>query len=108
MQGYQVTFFTQQNRRHGNAPIVDWLMEIAKSIGINGVTTMAGAEGIGRSGTLHSAHFFELADQPVEVTMAVTQAQCDSLFARLEEEAANIFFAKTEVDFGVTGKPQAE
>ena len=45
------------------------------------------------------------ADQPVEVTMAVSPAQCTALFERLEAEQANLFYVKTPVEFGVVGKP---
>ncbi len=27
MNGYQLTFFTQQNRRHGHQPLAKWLRE---------------------------------------------------------------------------------
>lgn len=103
MQGFQVTFFTEQGRRHGHQQVHHWLMDLMKSLGITGVTTTVGAQGIGRDGRLHSAHFIELADQPVEVTMALSPDQCETLFARLDEEKANIFYVKTPVEFGVIG-----
>ena len=67
-----------------------------------------GVQGIGRDGRLHSAHFIELSDQPVEVTMAPSPQQCDTLFARLEEEKANMLYVKTPVEFGVVGRPADE
>ena len=103
MNGYQVTFFTVEGRRHGREPIGHWLMETARSIGIKGATLTVGVEGIGRHGRLHSAHFFELADQPIEVTMVVDEAQCAQLFATLERERANVFYVKTAVEYGVVG-----
>ena len=36
---------------------------------------VAATEGFGHHRRIHSAHFFELADQPVEVIMAVTAAE---------------------------------
>ncbi|MBS1177797.1 MAG: pntB [Proteobacteria bacterium] len=60
-------------------------MEVAKSLSITGIMTSVGVQGIGRGGRLHSTHFIELSDQPVEVTMALSPQQCDTLFARLEE-----------------------
>lgn len=62
-----------------------------------------GAQSIGRDGRLHSARRIELADQPVEVTMALSPEQCETLFARLDEEKTNIFCVKTPVEFGVIG-----
>jgi len=103
MHGFQVTFFTQENHRHGHKPMHRWLMEVAKSLDIKGMTTTVGVEGVGRDGRLHSAHFIELSDQPVEVTMAITESQCAALFELLETNQANIFYVKTPVDFGVVG-----
>ena len=103
MQGFQITFFTVEGRRHGRQPMGHWLIETAKSLGIAGATMTVGVEGIGRNGRLHAAHFFELADQPVEVMVAVTETQCDQLFASLEREQANVFYVKTPVEFGVVG-----
>lgn len=108
MNGFQITFFTEQGRRWGHKTVDHWLMDIAKSLGIRGMTTSVGVEGIGRDGKLHSAHFIELADQPIEITMAVTEEQCRSLFARLEHEKANLFYVKTAVEFGVLGNSASD
>lgn len=105
MKGYQVTFITPQGRRHGRQTVHDWLLGVCREVGVQGVTTVVGAEGIGRNGRLHAAHFFELADQPVEVVVALTPEQCDALFRRLEAEQANLFYVRTEVEFGVVGAP---
>ncbi|HEX4986083.1 MAG TPA: DUF190 domain-containing protein [Burkholderiales bacterium] len=103
MQGYQVTFLTQQDRRHGHQPMHDWLVALARELGIQGSTVVAAAEGYGRAGRLHSVHFFELADQPMEVVMAMTQQQAAALFERLDREKANLFYMKTPVEYGVVG-----
>jgi hypothetical protein len=52
---------------------------------------------------MHSAHFFELTDQPVEVLVAVTTDQCATLFERLKHENVHLFYVKTAVEFGVSG-----
>jgi len=72
MQGYQVTFLTQQNRRYQGHALGDWLVELAKELGLRGATLSTAIEGFGHTGRLHSAHFFELAEQPVEVRFALT------------------------------------
>ena len=105
MKGFQVTFFTQQGRRHGNHPLDQWLIEVGKSLGIKGVTTVFGAEGIGREGRLHSQHFFELADLPIEVTMALTEEQSTAMFEHLEQAHADLFYVRTPVEFGRVGSP---
>ena len=43
----------------------------------------------------------------VEVMVAVTDDQCDRLFATLEREQANVFYVKTPVEFGVVGAPKS-
>lgn len=104
MQGYQLTFFTQQDRKHGHMPLGDWLVEAARQLGIGGATLIAATEGYGHGHKLHSAHFFELADQPIEVTMALSAQEAERLFQRLREEKINIFFVKTPIEFGMTGE----
>ncbi|TCP05169.1 uncharacterized protein DUF190 [Rubrivivax gelatinosus] len=103
MNGDQITFFTVEGRRHGRQPMGRWLLEAVKALGITGSTMTAGVDGIGRNGRLHSAHFFELADQPVEVTVAVTELQWEALRERLEHEQANVFYVKTVFEYGVLG-----
>lgn len=105
MQGYQLTFFTQQDRKHGGVPLGEWLLQEARRLGVGGATLLAAAEGYGHAGRIHSAHFFELADQPVEVTMAVTAEEAERMFARLREENDRVFYVKTPIEFGVTGEP---
>lgn len=103
MQGFQVTFFTEEGRLHGHQPVQAWLMALARAQGITGITVVTAAQGVGRDGRLHSAHFIELADRPVEVTMALSPVQCTALFERLEAEQANLFYVRTPVEFGVVG-----
>jgi len=104
MQGFQLSFFTQQNRRHGSQPLGEWLVAEARRLGISGATMLTGAEGFGHDGKIHSVHFFELADQPVEVTMAVSAAESERLFARLAEAGVKVFYVKTPIEYGTTGE----
>jgi PII-like signaling protein len=103
MQGFQVTFFTHQGRRRAHEAIYDWLMHILASQGIKGATLTMGANSYGRSGKRHSRDFIELADQPIEVTAAMTEAQSASLFELLEREQVDLFFIKSPVEYGVLG-----
>ena len=104
MLGYQLTFFTQQDRSHKGRSLAKWLLEETRTLGIGGATLIPAAEGFGRDRKLRSAHFFELADQPLELTMAVSEADANRLFTRLKEEGINIFFVKTPIEFGMTGE----
>jgi PII-like signaling protein len=105
MHGFQLTFFTQQDRRHGHTPMAEWLLLEAKKLGLSGGTLVGAGEGFGHDGKLHSAHFFELADQPIEVTIAASQSDAERLFDRLREEKVNVFYVKAPIEFGMTGEP---
>jgi PII-like signaling protein len=103
MQGYQLTFFTQQDHRHRGQSLAHWLVEEARAMGIGGATVIAASEGFGHHRRIHSAFFIELTDQPLEVVMAVTTEEVDRLFAKLKAEQVKLFYTKTPVEFGTTG-----
>ena len=104
MQGFQITFFTQQDRRHGHTPLAEWLLLEAQKLGLRGGTLVAAAEGFGHHGKLHSAHFFELADQPLEVTLAASAADTERLFQRLRAQQIDVFYVKTPIEFGMSSE----
>lgn len=104
MKGFQLAFFMEQNKRHGHQALWEWLLETARSHGIRGATVFMGAMGYGHHRRIHSAHFFEVADQPVEVTMVVTEEEAGRLFALLIEEKTQMFFVKAPVEFGTIGE----
>lgn len=104
MHGYQLTFFTCQSRQHDGLPLGEWLLQEARKLGIRGATLIAATQGYGHDGKLHAAHFFELSDQPIEVTMALSKADAERMFARLHEEGINIFFVKTPIEYGMSGE----
>jgi len=103
MQAYQLEFFTEHDKRHGHQALYQWLLDTARGLGIRGATVFTGTMGFGRHGRMHSAHFFELADQPVVVTMAATEEEAQHLFARLEQEQVHLVYVKIPVEYGETG-----
>jgi uncharacterized protein len=105
MNGFQITFFTQQDHYHKRKPLAEWLMLTARSLGIRGATIFAASEGYGQHRRIHAAHFFELADQPQEVVMAVSEDEATRLFEHLMQEGVHVFYVKTPVEFGVLGQP---
>lgn len=107
MKGHQITFFTPQSRRHHGKPLPTWLVQLAQELGLRGVTTVAASEGFGHHGRLHSAHFFDLADQPFEVLIAVTEDEEKRLFERLRAENVHLFYIKMAVEFGILGEEDA-
>lgn len=104
MNGFQVTFFTHQNRRHRGEPVASWLLHTCKSMGLRGATVMPGSISLGHDGRFHSSHFFELADQPVEILVVGSTADIERLFAHLKDENVHLFYVKSAVEFGVLGE----
>ena len=103
MQGYQIVFFTQQERTHGALSIAEWLLATARELGIKGATVSAAQGGYGRDGAYRAAHFFETSEQPVEVAVAVSPEHCRLLFERIRAEKLQIFYVKIPAEFGLTG-----
>ena len=103
MNGFQITFYTQQNRQHQHKPMADWLIDIAIELQLHGATQMAASKGVGKHHHLHSAHFFELADQPQTVTMIVSDNEANRLLERIQQEQVEIFYVKNPVTFGILG-----
>lgn len=103
MNGFQITFFMQQDTRHQGKSLGDWLVHLADELGLRGATLIPAGEGIGHDHRFHSSHFFELADQPLTVVMAVTSEECDRLFERLQAEGVHLFYVKTAAEFGMIG-----
>ena len=103
MNGFQINFYTLQNREYQHQPISDWLVEQAQILKIRGVTVIHGAESFGRDGKLHSARFFEQAEQPVIVVMVVTEQEAESILDLVKEAGIKMFYTKTLVEFGVVG-----
>ncbi|MGE7957914.1 DUF190 domain-containing protein [Pseudomonas sp. NPDC089530] len=104
MNGFLVIFFTQQNRRYHGKMLGDWVVDLASELGLRGATLSSAIEGFGHTGRLHSAHFFELADQPIEVRLALTPEECTKLFERLDAENIELFYTKAPIEFGLLGK----
>lgn len=103
MKGFQISFLTEQNRRIEHQQAIDWLLELAKELGISGCTVFSGVESFGADGRRHSARFFELADQPMEIVMAVTEEQADRLFDRIGAIDTKIFYIKIPIEYGQLG-----
>jgi PII-like signaling protein len=102
--GFQLTFFTEQDRRHGHKPMGEWLLTFAKEHGAVGGTLVGGGEGFDHTGRFHSSHFFELADQPLAITVSVDAVSCKRLLDALAEEDINLAYVKVPVEYGRVGK----
>ena len=103
MQGYQVNFYTLQNRKHQEQSVSEWLVDKAQMIGIRGATVIHGDEGFGSDGRLHATRFFEQAEQPIIVIMVVTATEADAILNLVKEAGLKMFYTKIPVEFGVMG-----
>ena len=106
MEGFQITFFTLRDRHHRGRPMHKWLIETAETLGIHGSTVVRAAEGYDPKGRRHSIHFVELTDQPLEIKIAMREGGTGRLFDLLEQENVNLFYVKTQVEFGTVGAAQ--
>ncbi|QGY40908.1 DUF190 domain-containing protein [Pseudodesulfovibrio cashew] len=107
MEGFLLTFYTQQNRMHGDLQVANWILEEARQLGIRGATLATAREGFGHDGRFHSENYFDLEDRPQQVVMAVTEDECNHLLGRLEENGPRVFYTKSRIEFGFTGEPGA-
>lgn len=105
MQGYQLTFYTQEGRYHGSTPLAEWLMDLAKAQGALGATLFKADESFGHHGRLHAARFFELAEQPVGMMVAVDELTGARLLSAIESAGETVFYVKIPVEYGRTGSP---
>lgn len=103
MNGYQLTFYTEQNRRHGHQTICEWLLHEVRKLGINGATVINCAEGIGHAGLHHAAHMLRLDDQPVQIILAVTEEEAGQLLDIVRAENVHVFYVRFPIEFGVIG-----
>lgn len=102
MEGYIVTFFTQQKREHDGVSVANWIVETAKQLGIRGATLLSGQEGFGHDGRFHSENIFDLEDRPLQVVLVLTHDECERLFASIKMKQLSVFFTKTPTAFGIT------
>jgi PII-like signaling protein len=103
MNGYQLTFYTERNRHHHTQPVCDWLLGEARKLGVMGATVIDCAEGTGHAGAHHAPHAFRVADQPVQVVLAVTVEEAERLLAIVEAAGVHVFYTRVPVEFGVIG-----
>ncbi|QBQ17259.1 DUF190 domain-containing protein [Acinetobacter haemolyticus] len=103
MNGFLISFYTAQSRQYEGQSIVDWLLAIAKQMDLRGATVMNASQGLDHRGQFHSAGFFELADQPVQIQFAVTEQQATALLDYLKTQDISLFYVKSPIEFGFIG-----
>lgn len=102
--GFEVIFITPQSRRHDSHYVTDAVIKHAENLGIKSVTKRTDMEGTGLSGHTHAAHFFELADQPVELMYVVDADTADRLIQAVSDAGIYVFCVRRPVEYGQLGE----
>lgn len=100
MKGFRILFFTQEDRKIHGDTVGQWILQKARELGAEGGTLTVDGAGFGHGGKMHSASFFEMADRPVTVSVVTNEATCDALMAALAAENVDVFYARSEVEYG--------
>jgi PII-like signaling protein len=103
MNGYQLTFYTEQNRKHGRQNVCDWLLDEASRLGIHGATVINAAEGIGHAGARHAAHMLSTADQPVQIVLALSEEEAETILNIVRAEKVHVFYTRFPIEFALIG-----
>ena len=103
MQGSLVEFYTTHDRQYQGHALSAWLIEEARRFGVPGATLSVAGSGFGQGRHLHSAHFFELADEPVCVRIIAEEALATRFMQHLEQLGLALFFVRMPVQFGKLG-----
>jgi uncharacterized protein len=105
MEGIYLRVFTTAKQKHNGKLLYEWLLEQARSLGVQGGSALRAIAGYGRHGKLHEETFFELADDmPVEVVFMMQDAQAERFLDFLAQQKLSLFYIKTRAEFGVIGE----
>ncbi len=106
MRGTCLRFYVQEGRTHHHHLVCDWLLELARKMGLHGGSAFKAMAGFGRHGMLHEDHFYELAGKlPVCVEFILTDDEADRLLTAVEAEEVSVFYARLPVEYGVISGP---
>ena len=105
MRGVSLQFFVPEGEKHDGELMYEWLLEKAKKFGVPGGSAFRAVAGYGRHGVLHEQTFFELAGElPVAIIFITSTELAQKFLAELTREGLNLFYAKTEAEFGIIGQ----
>lgn len=107
MKGYEITFMAPRSRRHRGEPVLDAVVRIARTQGITRYTRRIDSESVGAGERAHSAHFFELADEPEEVTFILADGKSDTLMQQVEAEGLHVFCVRQAIEYFQLGADPA-
>lgn len=104
MQGVYLKFYVQENRKYHSMLVYEWLLHVARDMGVRGGSVFRAIAGYGRTGVIHEDHFIELAgDLPLEVVFALGEREADALVERVRRENLPLFYVRMAAEYGVLG-----
>lgn len=99
MKGFELIFISPRSRRHNGKPVLDVIAGLARGRGIERMTRRIDAEGTGAHGQTHSAHFFELADEPEELMFVLDDDEADLLIHEVENNGIYVFCLRRTIEY---------
>lgn len=99
VEGLEATFiFIEGSRSHGKS-VKSVLVDTLKKNDANGYSIRTDFEGVGHKNRLHSPRFFELADNPIELTFVDKPALVKTVLDKVRELQLPVFCVVKEAAF---------
>ena len=96
-----ISFYVSEKHHHAGVPLYEWLLEEAKSLGVQGGSAFRAIAGFGRHGKMHEETFFELAGElAVKVEFIIDDALAEQLLERVRSQGIALFHVKQVVQAG--------
>lgn len=99
MKGFELIFIAARSRRHNGRPVLDEVARLAGTLDIRRMTRRYDVSGVGADGHSHSAHFFELTDEPEELMFVLDGDKADRLLRAVEEAEPHVFCLRRPIDY---------
>lgn len=104
MKGKELVFMAPRSRHHHGQPVMDAILHIAQSQGIKHYIRNYYAEGSDAQGHVHSAHFFELTDEPEELKIILGNARAKALYEEVVRQRIRVFCLQRPVEYDMLGE----
>ena len=105
MRGTYLKLYVPEFDKHQNGEALhQWLMNKAKSLGIEGGTATRAISGFGRHGDLSVDNVF--GESPMEMVFMTSEELADKFLNLLMKEKFSLFYIKTPAEYGWLGDLQ--
>lgn len=105
MKGIYLKLYVPEFDKHPDGVALhQWLMNKAKSLGVEGGTASRAVSGFGRHGDLSVDNVF--GESPMEMVFMTSEELADKFLALLKKEKISLFYIKTPAEYGWLGDLQ--